>query len=205
MVKVAKSLGHLTWGEEQIAQYRAAHPPGTAARLTIELMLNIAARRGDVYQLGPQHVQVIDGVKKLVWRPSKTKRSTGRLLKVRILPNLQAAIDAMPRSQDLRAFLVSKYGRPFKSEAVFGNQFADWCHEAGLKKVECDDGKVRSYRAHGLRKASCVAMLHAGCNSVEIMAVSGHSSLAQLQVYIADYDRERMADSAMAKLAGVRP
>ena len=38
----------MTWLEPQIAQYRAHHQLGTVARLAIELLLNIAARRHDV-------------------------------------------------------------------------------------------------------------------------------------------------------------
>jgi len=36
----------------------------------------------------------------------------------------------------------------------------------------------------------------------EIMAVSGHSTVAQVQVYIARVEQERMADAAMDKWRG---
>ena len=45
-----------------------------------------------------------------------------------------------------------------------------------------DDGKVRSYRAHGLRKAAQVALAHSRCTGPERMAVSGHATLAQVQI-----------------------
>ena len=35
----------------------------------------------------------------------------------------------------------------FASAAAFGNKFADWCDQAGLLPVACDDGRVRNYRA----------------------------------------------------------
>jgi hypothetical protein len=63
---------------------------------------------------------------------------------------------------------------------------------------------ARSYRAHGLRKAACKALAHAGCTGPEIMSVSGHSSLAQVQVYIDDFEREQMADAAIKKLKAKR-
>ena len=44
-----ESSGHVTWGNEQIAQYRERHANGTMARLAMELMLNIAARRHDAH------------------------------------------------------------------------------------------------------------------------------------------------------------
>ena len=47
----------MTWGAAEIAAYREAHPLGTTARLAIELLLNVAARRGDAHELGLQHVK----------------------------------------------------------------------------------------------------------------------------------------------------
>lgn len=194
-----KSTGHLTWDQEQIAKYRERHTIGTMARLAIELLLNVAARRWDVHELGAQHIK--SG--KISWRPHKTRRSTGKKLSIRILPPLTAALNAMPARNGL-TFLLNEWGRPFASAAAFGNKFADWCKAAGLKPVLCDDGRVRSYRAHGLRKAACVALAHAGCTGPEIMAVSGHSSLAQVQVYIEAAEQVRMADAALDKLAAIK-
>ena len=192
-----KSHGHMTWGDEQIAAYRKRHPIGTMARLAIELLLNVAARRWDAHQLGAQHVR--HG--RIEWRPHKTLRKTGKQLSIPILPALQTALDAMPASDLSLAFLLTDYGRPFASAAAFGNKFADWCRQAGLEPVLCSDGQTRSYRAHGLRKAACKALAHAGCTGPEIMAISGYSSLAQVQVYIDEVEQDRMATAAIEKLA----
>lgn len=202
LAKSAKSMGHMTWLEPQVAAYREHYKLGTVARLALELLLNIAARRYDAHVLGRQHVIISnrDGKKKLCWRPHKTLRTTGKMLKVTIIPSLQAALDAMPKSENALTFLTNDYGRPFASAAAFGNKFADWCRAAGLQPVRCEDGRVRNYRAHGLRKASLRALAHAGCTAVEMMHVSGHSSMKQLQEYLEEVEQEVMADSAMAKL-----
>jgi len=199
--KGAKSMGHMTWLEPQIALYRDHHKLGTVARLALELLLNIAARRYDAHVLGRQHIILSnkDGKKKLCWRPHKTMRSTAKMLKITIIPSLQAALDAMPKSEAL-TFLTTDRGRPFASAAAFGNKFADWCKAAGLKQILCDDGRTRSFRAHGLRKSSLRALAHAGCTGIEMMQVSGHSSLKQLQEYLDEVEQEQMADSAMEKL-----
>ncbi|MGX4804843.1 tyrosine-type recombinase/integrase [Bradyrhizobium guangdongense] len=194
-----KSTGHMTWLEPQIEQYREYHALGTVARLALELLLNIAARRHDAHLIGQQH----NRAGKLTWRPHKTLRTTGKMLSIRILPNLQAALDAMPkqaRAEGVLTFLVNDYGRPFASAAAFGNKFADWCTAAGMKPVLCDDGRTRNFRAHGLRKAALRALAHAGATGVELMAVSGHSSLEQVQVYIDQVEQERAAEAAMRKL-----
>jgi hypothetical protein len=54
-----------------------------------------------------------------------------------------------------------------------------------------------------LRKAALRSLAHAGATGVELMAVSGHSSLDQLQEYLNEVDQERSADAAMMKLAMV--
>ena len=139
--KGPKSMGHKTWLEPQVAQYREHHKQGTVARLALELLLNIAARRYDAHVLGQQHIIVSnrDGKKKLCWRPHKTLRTTGKMLKITIMPTLQEAMDAMSKT-DALTFLTNDYGRPFASAAAFGNKFADWCREAGLEPVMCEDG-----------------------------------------------------------------
>ena len=112
----------------------------------------------------------------LTWRPSKTLRSTGKTPTIPIMPNLQAALDAMPKS-DALCFLTTNHARPFASAAAFGNKFADWCKAAGLKPVLCDDGRTRSFRAHGLRKAAMYTLYKAGGNVAELQALGGHGSI----------------------------
>ena len=196
-----KSIGHMTWLEPQIEAYRQRHALGTVARLAIELLLNIAARRHDAHLIGVQHVR--DG--KLTWRPHKTERSTGKSLTIKIMPELQAALDAVPkdtRADGVLTFLVSDYGRPFASACAFGNRFARWCHDAGLEPVVCADGRTRNYRAHGLRKAALRQLAHRGATASEMQAISGHSSLDQLQEYLNEVEQEKLASAAMAKLGG---
>jgi integrase len=185
--------------EEQIDQYRQHHAIGTMARLAIELLLNIAARRHDAHLIGVQHAR--DG--KLTWRPHKTERSTGKTLTIKIMPELRAALDAIPqaaRADGVLTFLVNDYGRPFASAAVFGNRFARWCHDAGLEPVECADGRTRNYRAHGLRKAALRILAHHGATASQMQAISGHSSLKQLQEYLDEVSQEQLAEAALAKL-----
>jgi hypothetical protein len=43
-------------------------------------------------------------------------------------------------------------------------------------------------------------MAHAGCTASEMMNVSGHSSMKQLQEYLQEVEQEVLADAAMDKL-----
>jgi integrase/recombinase XerD len=92
LARTTRNGGHLTWGADEIAQYRNKHLLGSVALVALELMLNVAARRSDACQLGRQH---ITKNRRLSWRPRKTSRSTGRSVTVPILPELQAALDAL--------------------------------------------------------------------------------------------------------------
>ena len=90
----------------------------------------------------------------------------------------------MPPSEaqqiDLR-FITRADGRPFASPGSFGKKFAEWCIEAGFdKSILGDDGKLRNYRAHGLRKRACIELAENDCTAPQIQAVSGHSSLDQV-------------------------
>jgi integrase len=195
--RIAATAGHLTWTDEAIEQYRARHPIGSMARVALELALNVAARRNDLHLLGRQHLSR-DGY--LSWRPSKTSKSTGRLLKIKVLPSLQRALDAMP-VRDTLTLLQTAFGQPFASAAAFGNKFATWCEQAGLVSTLCDDGKTRSFRLHGLRKAALKALAHCGATGPELMSISGHASLAEVQIYIREAEQTLLAESAMMKLA----
>ena len=54
--------------------------------------------------------------------------------------------------------------------------------------------------AHGLRKAICVRLAEAGCDPYEIMAITGHQSLTEVQTYIAGVNKKKLAKSGMLKL-----
>jgi integrase len=176
-----------TWSEAEIAQFRARHGVGSTPRLALELLLNTAQRRSDVVRLGPQHLRD----EFLYVRQKKTKmEKTDRVLRIPVLPELQQVLDRTPSGA--LAFLVTQQGVPF-TEKGFGVRFGHWCEQAGLPE-ECS--------AHGLRKAACVRLIHAGCTLFEVQAISGHRNSAQLKPYIEKVEQERLAENAISKLLG---
>lgn len=173
-----RSEGIHTWTEANISGFEATHPIGSRARLALALLLFSAQRRSDVIRMGPQHLR--DGAIHV------RQKKTGAMLAIPLHTELAAIIEATP--SDHLTFLVTRDGSPF-SPGGFGNLFREWCNEAGLPR-ECS--------AHGLRKAACRRLAEAGCSAPEIMAISGHSSLREVQRYCAAADQARMARSAMA-------
>ena len=128
-------------------------------------------------RLGPQHVR--NG-------RIKIERTHGSAdVDIPMTPELQAACDTMPKAH---LIIVTTYGRP-RSKYGLGNDFAKWVTEAGLP-ARC--------RLHGLKSRGA----DAGMTTHELMAISGHKTLSEVQRYTNDADRKRLADSGIAKLRG---
>jgi integrase len=177
--KLPKTKGHHSWTDEEIQQYRNYWNLGTQQRLVFEFALEAVSRRCEVVRLGPQHVK--DG-------RIKIERAKGsRDVDIKLTPELKAAIDAMPKVQ--MVYAVTSYGKPWSIDGL-GNEFAKWATEAGLPK-KC--------RMHGLKKGGVRRIVEAGGGAPEVMSVTGHRSLAQVQVYIEDFNRKKLADSAIEK------
>jgi integrase len=181
-IKLAKlkTDGYHTWGEDEIAQYEARHPLGCEARLALMLLLYTAQRRGDVIRMGRQHLR--SGV--LLVKQQKT----GMVLKIPVLPELQAALDLVPT--DRLAFLMNRSGRPYNADH-FTKLFREWVREAGLPSA-CTP--------HGLRKAACRRLAEGGATANEIASISGHMTLKEVARYTKAADQEVMARHAMARL-----
>jgi integrase len=174
-----KGEGYPTWGEDEIATFRQHHVLGTRARLAFELLLNTVQRRGDVIRMGPQHIK--NGFLHV------RQQKTGETLALPIMPELQAALDAIPTKH--LTFMTTAAGKPF-TPAGFGNWFREMCDEAGLQ----------GFSAHGLRKAGCRRLAEAGCTTSEIAAWSGHRTLGEIAHYTRAADQAAMARAAATKL-----
>jgi integrase len=172
--------GFATWSVDSIEQYRRAHALGTRARLALELLYGTMQARCDVVRLGRQHVQ--GGVLSL------RRGKTGAPVDIPILPELQVAIDAMPKTG--LTFLVTEHGKPFTA-AGFGNWFRYVCKQAGVAK---------NLSAHGLRKAGATRLAEHGCTDHEIMAWGGWKTLKEVQRYTKEANRKRLAKQAAGKL-----
>jgi integrase len=182
-VKLPKSGGHHTWTEDEVATFEAYHPVGSNARLALALGLHTAQRRGDVIRIGRQHIR--DGV--LTVRPQKTKNTSAVTLAIPVHPQLQAIIDSTPTGH--LTLLITKSGKSYGADD-FTDVFRTWVDQAGLP---------RRCVFHGLRKAAARRLAEAGCTAHEIAAITGHTTLREVERYTKAADQARMARSAMAK------
>jgi len=184
LIKLPKTKGHHTWTDDEIEQYPAYWPYGTQQRLVMEFALETVSRRGEVVRLGPQHVR--NGRIRI----ERTHGSED--VDILISPELQAACDAMPKQH--LTYIVTAYGKP-RSKYGLGNDFAKWAREAGLPD-RC--------RLHGLKKGGMRRRAERGYTTHELMALSGHKTLTEVQRYTDAADKRRLADSGAAKDAAAR-
>jgi len=184
LVKAYKVMGEgfHAWDEGEIAQFFKVHEPGTLAHRAVTLMLYTGAARVDAVKLGPMNMKGA----RLEYRRQKTAKTNGILVSIPLHPDLAAVLADCPLD---RPFLATAYGKG-RSPDGLGNLMREWCDKAGLS--ECS--------AHGLRKACARRLAEAGATAHEIMAVTGHKTLAEVERYTATALREGMADSAFAKM-----
>jgi integrase len=171
------STGFHTWTLEEIAQFEERHPIGTRARLTLAVALYTTQRRGDLARLGT-HLER-NGL--LVVEQEKNRRRKPITAFVPIAPTLREIIDASPTGA--RYYIVQEHvDRPYTKESL-GNRFKEWCVEAALPHCSL----------HGLRKAGVIRLIQEDFTPHQIMAVTGHRTLKEIDRYARDYLREQAA------------
>lgn len=173
--------GHHTWTREEVAQFEKRHPLGTKAHLALGLLLYTGQRRSDVVLFGCQHEK--DGL--LEFTQQKNRDNKPIHLQIPIRPELRHILDAGPTG-DL-VYLVTEFGKPFTSDG-FGNWFREKCIEAGVPG-----------RAHGLRKACATRLADNGATVHEIMAITGHKTIKEVERYTMAANQKLLAESAIKR------
>lgn len=173
--------GFRTWTEEDIAAYRKKWAEGTPERLAMEVLLHTGLRRSDAVRLGWQHL--IDGMFLITARKTKAE------LAIPMHPDLARHLEACPKDGDT---FIAKSNGGSRSDKAFSAYIGEAASEAGLP--------LRS-SPHGLRKAACRRLAEAGCSAPEIMSITGHTDIREVERYCREAQRKLMAKAAMAKSA----
>ncbi|MCW1996601.1 tyrosine-type recombinase/integrase [Bradyrhizobium diazoefficiens] len=181
-----QSNGHHTWTNEEIQQFCERHTLGTKARLAFDLLRYTTGRREDAPRLGRQHMR--DG--RVRFRQAKNEHRNPIDIDIPLHPALGESIAAAKVGANL-TFLLTEFGKPFTANG-FGNKFKDWCRQAGLPHCS----------AHGVRKATSTALAEAGATPHEIGAITGHTSLKEIERYTKAARRGELASQGMSKLIG---
>ena len=174
-----RSDGFHTWSEQEIAKFEQHWPIGTRQRLAFDLLLYTGQRSADVRVMTAGQVQ--SGYISL--RQSKTDGA----LEIPIHPALAASLAA--RKDNHLVLVTTQSGKP-RSEKGFSNWISDAAKAAGIPGCS----------AHGLRKSAARRLAEAGCTVHEIMAITGHKSIKEVERYTRAVEQRASADAAMLKV-----
>ncbi|RVO24096.1 tyrosine-type recombinase/integrase [Sinorhizobium meliloti] len=175
-----KSKGYRTWTEADIAAYRERWKEGDSERIAMEVLLHTGLRRSDAVRLGWKHL--VDDT--LVISTKKSQEIVE--LSIPIHRDLGFVLD-LPRGRE--TFISTVYGSA-RSEKAFTN----WLREAAAKA-----GLPSNSSPHGLRKAACRRLAESGCTALEIMSITGHRDIKEIERYTQAAEMKRLSRTAIAK------
>ncbi|WP_394891121.1 tyrosine-type recombinase/integrase [Mesorhizobium sp. AaZ16] len=88
------------------------------------------------------------------------------------------------------AFISTSFGAA-RSEKAFSAYISEAAGKAGLPPKSAP---------HGLRKAACRRLAEAECSAMEIMSITGHTDIKEIERYCRDAAKRRLSATAMDKL-----
>lgn len=169
-----------SWTDEELAAFEKRWPVGTMERFTYALALYTGQRRGDLAAMDFAHRR--DGRIRVV------QEKTGTELWVPEHSGLTRIIGVS--SRHVGPLLHGKRGKRFSAEWL-GEWFSEAIEAAGLGE-DCV--------LHGLRKAAARRLAEVGCTAHEIMAITGHKSLSEVERYTRQVSQATTGRAAMDKL-----
>lgn len=169
-----------SWTDAELGQFEARWPIGTRERLIFDLALYTGQRRGDLAAMTRRHIagDVVEVV----------QEKTGERVRIPAHASLKASIAAFP-SKGL-ALIQRLDGQPLKVRELH-DVFSAAVAGAGLP---------RDCVLHGLRYSMARRLAESDASTHEIQAVTGHKTLAMVEKYTKDANKERLAGAAIAKL-----
>src|SRR5262245_35786082 len=170
------------WSNETIAKFDAAATP--IVRLALYLLLYTGQRESDVITMRWDDIR--DGIVHV------KQRKTGERVWIAIDPNLQPILDQTPRINEY--ILNSERGRPFATSNGLARAIKRTLKEIG----------VEDHSGHGLRVSAACALKEAGCSDDEVAAITGHTNMKTLRIYLKEVDRQQLAREAGAKRVAAR-
>ena len=178
-VKAYRSKEIHTWYEDEIAAFEERWPEGSRERLAFALLLYTGQRGSDVHRM--QWTDLVGDTIRVA------QQKTAAKLSVPIHESLSRVLALAKRNH--ATILATAYGKPFSVKG-FGNMVSAAIRDAGLPP-RC--------KPHGLRKAAARRLAEAGCSASEIMAITGHKTLAEVERYTRAAEQERLARQAIKR------
>ena len=118
------------------------------------------------------------------------QEKTGAELLIPLHPALRVELAEWRKARTSTHILTSGRGKPWKANHLTHEM------QAALPAIGLRPG----LNIHGLRKLAAAELADAGCTTHEIAAVTGHRSLAMVQLYTASAQQTRLAQAAILRL-----
>jgi integrase len=175
--KLKEGPGYMQWPDNLIAKFRETAPP--EIRSLMEMALFTGQRGGDCVKMLWSHY---DGESIAVVQSKGDVR-----LSIPVHRELRALLEEIPKRAAV--ILTTPTGRPWR-QRYYEKQIQEAVEACGLGQ----------YSLHGLRRNATARMLEAGCTYSEVMAITGHSTVAMVERYGQEVNQKAMARSAIVKL-----
>lgn len=173
---------HHTWTDAELLAFEERWPLGTRQRTGYALALYTGQRRSDVARMTWRDYDAAAGT---IW---VRQQKTGKELLIPVHPALKAALDAWPKNHV--AIIANESGRGTSVQG-FGNFMGEAIAAAKLPE-HCV--------LHGLRKAASRRLAEAGCTTLQIMAITGHTTMAEIERYTEAAQQPLLAAAAIQRL-----
>jgi integrase len=177
-IKLFKLGEYRAWTDEECVAFELRWQPGTMQRRAYALAKYTGQRCGDLARMTQAHCK--DGSIRVV------QQKTGAELWIRQHQDLTAELSDVAHL----SLLTSSKGAAFDPDSL-GRWFAEAIDQAGLPE-DCV--------LHGLRKTAARMLAEAGCSVHEIMSVTGHKSLSEVERYTRAAHQKTLASAAILKL-----
>lgn len=177
--------GHLLAWTEAEADQATVELPDELARV-VTLARYTGQRRGDLINMT---WRAYDGRSIRVQQEKGRDADSRPPIVIPVHPTLKTALDSWTRTE-FGYILTSSSGLRWTRNHL--------THE--MRAAVDALGMRKGLNVHGLRKLAATALAEAGCSTHEIAAVTGHRSLAMVQLYTAAASQERMAEAAIVRL-----
>lgn len=180
-IKLFKLGEHRAWTDEECAAFEARWPSGTMQRRAYMVAKYTGQRCGDIARMTRAHRK---GGEIRVEQQQKTGTPLW------IFEHRDLAAELALNGDGHFSLLTTPNGQAFDADGL-GRWFADAIDEAGLP----DDCVM-----HGLRKTAARILAEAGCDVLQIMAITGHKSLPVLLQYVKDAQQRTLGRAAILQL-----
>lgn len=180
--------GHLrAWTAEEYDRAIARLPEHL--RRAVVLARHTGQRRGDLIAM---QWSAYDGAHVVVQQQKGRKGTTLPPLRIPASAALRRELNAWRRNAPSSAYILTT------------DRGRKWCDTYLSRLIGEEVAKIDSEMAglniHGLRKLAAASLAEAGCSTHEIAAITGHRTLAMVELYTASARQRQLADAAVQRM-----